>query len=126
MSDGTVADSSDILMILVRVVAMMLMFVFSSAVDKGSREQDLRGHLFTNRMIAVGIVDVNAAECDVRDCDRFAATMGRVIVIQRAAGFRSLVEEIYKKTFREIRVRADVLGKYRWSNADLIVTSWFL
>ena len=59
MSDGTVADSSDRLTMLARVGAIMLMFVFSSAVGKGSREQDLRGHLFTSRMIAVA-VDVNA------------------------------------------------------------------
>ena len=37
MSDGTVADFSDRLMMLARVGAMMLMFVFSSAVGKGSR-----------------------------------------------------------------------------------------
>ena len=47
-------------MMLARVGAMMLMFVFSSAVGKGSREQYLRGHLFTSRMIAVAVVDVNA------------------------------------------------------------------
>ena len=60
MPDGTVADSSDRLMMLARVGATMLMFVFNSAVGKGSREQDLRGHLFTSRMIAVAVVDVNA------------------------------------------------------------------
>ena len=41
MSGGTVAGSSDILTMLARVGAMMLMFVFSSAFGKGSREQDL-------------------------------------------------------------------------------------
>ena len=60
MSDGTVADYNDISMMLARVGAMMLMFVFSSAVGKGSREQDLRGYLFTSRMLAVAVVDVNA------------------------------------------------------------------
>ena len=60
MSDGTVTDSSDRLMMLARVGVMMLMFVFSSAVRKGSREQDLRGHLFMSRMIAVTVIDVNA------------------------------------------------------------------
>ena len=60
MSDGTVAGSSDTLMMLTRVGTMLLMFVFSSDVGKGSREQDLRGHLFTSRMIAVAVVDVNA------------------------------------------------------------------
>ena len=49
MSDGTVADSSDRLMMLARVGAMMLMFVFSSAVSKGYREQDLQGHLFKRK-----------------------------------------------------------------------------
>ena len=36
MSGGTVADSSDILTMLARVGATMLMFDFSSAVGKGS------------------------------------------------------------------------------------------
>ena len=54
MSDETVADSSDRLTMLARAGVMMLMFVFSSAV--GSREQDLRGHLFTSRMLAVAVV----------------------------------------------------------------------
>ena len=47
-------------MMLARVGATMLIFVFSSAVGQGSREQDLRGHLFTSRMIAEVVVDVNA------------------------------------------------------------------
>ena len=55
---------------------MMLMFVFSTAVGQGLREQDLRGHLFTSRMIAVAVVDVNADRVQyVRDCCRFAATV---------------------------------------------------
>ena len=56
-SGETVADSSDRLMTLARVGATMLMFVFSSAVGKGSREQDL----FLSRMKAVAVVDVNAS-----------------------------------------------------------------
>ena len=59
------ADSNDRLIMLARIGAMMLMFVFSSAVGKGSREQDLRGHLFTSRVIAVAVVDVNA---DIVQC----------------------------------------------------------
>ena len=60
MSVGTAADSSDILTMLARVGATTLMFVFSSAFGKGSREQDLRGHLLTSQMTAVAVVDVNA------------------------------------------------------------------
>ena len=60
MSDGTVAASSDRLMMLAGVGAKMLMFVINSTFGKGSREQDLRGHLFMSRIIAVAVVDVNA------------------------------------------------------------------
>ena len=57
MSDETVADSSDRIIMLARVGVMMLMFVFSSGVGKGSREQGL----FLSRMKAVAVVDVNAS-----------------------------------------------------------------
>ena len=59
MSDGSVDDSSDRLMMLTRVGAMMLMFVFSSVAGKGSRDQDL----FTSRMMAVVHVNADRVQC---------------------------------------------------------------
>ena len=60
MSAGTVADSSDRLIMRVRVGAMTLTFAFSSDVGSGSRLQCLLGHVCTSRHVAAVVAGENS------------------------------------------------------------------
>ena len=60
ISVGTVADSSDRLIMRVRVGAMTLIFAFSSDVGSGSRQHCLLGHVCTSRQIATVVAGENS------------------------------------------------------------------
>ena len=59
MSAGTVADSSDRLIMRVRVGAMTLTFAFSSDVGSRSRLQCLLGHVCISRHVAAVVAGEN-------------------------------------------------------------------